>query len=59
MTGAQRNSNWQANVRTLLREGYGVEDIARRLRCSAENVRREVEILRAEGWLKRTFGGGE
>jgi len=56
---AQRNSNWQANVRTLLRQGYGVEDIALRLKCEADEVRREVAILRAEGWLSRAFGGAE
>lgn len=54
---AQRNSNWQAKVRALLRDGYGVEDIALRLRCDVGDVRSEVAILRAEGELARMFGG--
>lgn len=48
----EANSNWQARVRALLREGFGVEDIAVRLSCRVEDVRREVEILRATGELK-------
>lgn len=49
---AQANSNWQARVRGLLREGYGVEDIAILLDCHVNSVRIEVEILRATGELR-------
>lgn len=49
------NSVWIARVRSLLRDGYGVEDIALRLKCSADDVRREVQILRDAGVLKDLF----
>lgn len=53
---AQRNTFWISRVRCLLSEGYGVEDIAVKLECSADDVRREVEIYRAEGTLKKVLG---
>jgi len=34
---------------TLLREGFGVEDIALKLDCSVGRVRRAVEALRRAG----------
>lgn len=52
---AQANSNWQGMVRTLLRDGLGVEDIALRLKCDVAHVRAEVEILRHSGDLARMF----
>lgn len=52
---AQRNTMWQAHVRRLLSEGYGVEDIAVITKCPADDVRREVEILRASGELKDIY----
>jgi hypothetical protein len=51
MTG-QSNSTWQGRVVALLRQGYGAEDIAIRLNCAADDVRREMEILRQEGRLR-------
>ena len=42
------DDNWQRDVRTLLRTGLGVEDIALRLRCPVAAVRAEVAILRQE-----------
>lgn len=48
---AQRNSNWQQKVRSLLRQGYGVEDIAVMHKCDVAAVRAEVSILRQEGRL--------
>jgi hypothetical protein len=56
---AQANSNWQARVRGLLRDGYGVEDIAVRLKCDVADVRAEVAILRADGQLAAIYGGRE
>jgi DNA-binding transcriptional regulator LsrR (DeoR family) len=41
-------SAWTA-CHELLRQGYGVEDIAIKLNCTAERVRREVAKLRATG----------
>lgn len=35
----------------LLRAGFGVEDIAARLDCTTEKVRREVQKLRDSGRL--------
>jgi hypothetical protein len=55
---AQANTMWICRVREALREGYGVEDIAVRERCNVEDVRREVEILRAEGAFKVMFRRG-
>lgn len=54
MTG-QRNSNWQAHVRRLLREGYGSEGIAVITKYPVEDVRTEVEILRVSGELKNIY----
>lgn len=51
MSGAG-NDYWIARVRLLLQEGYGVEDIALKLRCGVQSVRDEVGILRAMGALK-------
>ncbi len=48
----QQNTTWQTAVRSLLGEGYGAEDIAIRLGCAADDVRREMEILRQEGRLR-------
>lgn len=52
---AQSNTMWMVRVRELLREGYGVEDIALRLDCDVEHVRAEVAILRREGLLERLY----
>lgn len=49
---ARANSQWIGQVQRLLREGYGVEDIALRLGCDVEDVRREVKILRDMGIIK-------
>lgn len=51
MKTAYRNSQWISRVRALLKEGFGVEDIAVELVCDVEKVRLEVQILRAEGEL--------
>lgn len=48
---AAKNTAWMVRVRQLLSEGFGVEDIAIRLKCSADDVRREIEIYRQEGRL--------
>jgi len=42
---------WSVRVQTLLRLGYGVEDIALRLGCDVKYVRAEVQILREQGRL--------
>jgi hypothetical protein len=46
-----QNSEWQGRVATMLGWGLGCEDIAVRMKCSADDVRREVAILRQEGRL--------
>ncbi len=52
---AQRNTMWQARVKLLLREGFGTEDIAIITGSSADDVRREIEILRSDGELKTIY----
>lgn len=53
----QRNSMWQGHVRRLLSEGYGAEDIAVLTHYGAEDVRREIKILRESGELSSIYGG--
>lgn len=48
---AQQNTSWMVRVRDLLGQGLGVEDIAIRMGCSADDIRREIEIYRQEGRL--------
>ena len=55
MNNGQLNSVWISNVKRLLLHGYGVEDIAHNIGGSADDVRNEVAILRAEGELRRMF----
>ena len=55
MNSGQLNSCWQAKVKRLLSQGYGVEDIALKIGGSADDVRNEVVILRTEGELLRLF----
>ncbi len=50
------SDGWQSRVASLLRDGFGVEDIAIRMKCSTADVRREVEILRNEGRLRDVLG---
>ena len=52
-----QNTAWIAQVRTLLGQGYGVEDISLKLECSVADVRREVEIYRLEGRIKEIVRG--
>ena len=59
MGEAERNSQWIRRVRGALAEGLGVEDIALRLSCDVEDVRREVSILRENGALARIYERNE
>lgn len=52
-----QNTTWMVQVRTLLGQGFGVEDIAIELECSFADVRREVEIYRLEGRIKEIVRG--
>ena len=56
MDPALQNSIWINKVTRLLAEGFGTEDIAVKLKCDIEDVRREVAILRESGHLKYTLG---
>lgn len=49
----ERNTHWQMRVREYLRQGFGVEDIALKLGCAPDDVRREISILRQEGRLAK------
>ena len=53
----EQNTGWMVRVRTLLGQGFGVEDISLKLECSVADVRREVEIYRQEGRLKEIVRG--
>lgn len=50
---------WNESVHDLLRQGFGVEDIAIRIGCTAERVRREVNNLRQTGRLREVLGLAE
>ena len=52
-----QNTTWMVQVRTLLGQGYGVDDISLKLECSVADVRREVEIYRQEGRIKAIVRG--
>lgn len=56
---ARANSQWIGRVRALIREGFGVEDIAVKLGCDVACVRTEVGILRDMGALRDMFGRDE
>lgn len=53
----QQNTMWSARVRSLLKEGYGVENIAVMMDARLDDVQREVEILRNSGELEWMFKG--
>lgn len=59
MPTAEMNTQWICHVREALAEGLGVEDIALRLSCAVEDVRREVEILRETDNLGRLYERNE
>jgi DNA-binding NarL/FixJ family response regulator len=59
MPTAETNTQWICRVREALAEGLGVEDIALRLSCAVEDVRREVEILRETDNLGRLYERSE
>lgn len=54
---AHANTAWMVQVRELLGQGFGVEDIGLKLKCAASDVRREVEIYRQEGRIKKIVRG--
>lgn len=51
----QQNTMWQCRVRQMLEQGFGAEDIADKDGCPVEDVRKEIEILRAEGYLEHIY----
>lgn len=52
---ARRAANWQAQVRHMLSQGFGVEDIAVRLGVEANSIREMVKIMRRNGVLDTMF----
>lgn len=46
---------WKAAVVRDLREGFGVEDIAHRMQCDEEHVRKLVAQLRRHGLLPQLY----
>lgn len=44
---------WIDRIGALLRDGYGVEDIAIRLACGPRQVRTQVALFRGQGLLKK------
>lgn len=55
----QQNTMWISQVRKLLKQGFGTEDIAIKLDCKLQDVKNEVDILRESGELKMIYGIGE
>ncbi|TNE62194.1 MAG: hypothetical protein EP341_00335 [Sphingomonadales bacterium] len=55
MASAHRNTLWQARVRDLLRQGWGVEDMVNRWGFDETDLRREIEILRESGELEKLY----
>lgn len=56
MGSAQSNTMWSSRVLSLLKDGFGAEDIAVIMKSDIASVRREVEILREEGTLAKIYG---
>lgn len=50
-----QSSQWIGAVHNLLKQGYGVEDIAIFVKADVSDVRREVKTLRSLGVLERMF----
>lgn len=48
---AMKNDAWRGCVVRMMKTGLGYEDIAVKLKCKAEDVRREAKILKEEGEL--------
>lgn len=56
MSQAHKNTHWIVRVRELFALGFGIEDIAVKLNCPADDVRREFHILREQGTFKEIYG---
>lgn len=52
----RKKQNWQAYVRGMLSQGFGVEDIAVELGVKADSVREMVKIMRRTGALDAIYG---
>lgn len=50
------SSRWQEQVKHGLLDGFGIEDIALRLKCHRHHVATEVKRLRAKGDLAKWWG---
>lgn len=48
-----RSRAWVERVGALLRDGYGVEDIAIKLACEARQVRTQIALFRGAGLLRK------
>ncbi|MEO0484978.1 MAG: hypothetical protein AAF092_03590 [Pseudomonadota bacterium] len=48
--------DWRAHVHSLMAQGLGYDDIARRLGCSAVLVRREAMRVREQGLVETYYG---
>ena len=48
-------NKWLGAVHLMLKQGYGVEDIALKLNTNVENIRLEVNSLRDLGVLETAF----
>lgn len=49
------NKPFDMRVLELLREGYGVEDVALKLKCDPEMVRRAVKRLREKDMIRKMY----
>jgi hypothetical protein len=46
---------WVTSIAALLRDGFGVEDIAIKLSCHPDQVRKMVAVFRREGLMAKWF----
>lgn len=51
----KKPATFDGRVLRLLREGYGAEDVALKLKCDPEMVRRSITRLREQGYLRKMW----
>lgn len=52
---SERRQIWMLNVNSMLKKGFGVEDIALRLKSKPSSIRKHICILRENGMLNAWF----
>ena len=52
-TPKPKSRAWVDRMGALLRDGFGVDDIAIKLQCEARQVRTQVSLFRGDGLLRK------